>query len=281
MVSVDWLRTKGEPNWCPGCGNFGLWNSMKKAISELKSKPYNTVITSGIGCSGKLPHWMRVYCFNGLHGRALPLAMGIKLANHNLTVIAEGGDGDGCSEGTNHFVHFCRSNINITYIIHNNQIYGLTKGQASPTSDEGFITKTTPFGVAEKAVNPVLLALASGATFAARGFAGDIDYLSKLYKKAIKHKGAALIDVLQPCVTFNHLNTYKWYQKRIYKLKKPLKARSDAMKKAMEWGDRIPIGIFYQKREKTYEERLPQLKKGALLNQEAKTNINKILKNFK
>lgn len=279
MVSVKDLKTKQEPNWCPGCGNFSIWNSLKKAISELKLKPEKVVITSGIGCSSKHPHWIRVNAFNGLHGRLLPLAMGAKLANKDLTVISTGGDGDGYSEGTNHFIHWCRSNIDTTYIVHNNQIYALTKGQTSPTSEEGFITKTTPYGSVEKALNPILLAIASGATFVARAFAGDMEHMTGIMKAAIKHKGAALVDILQPCVTFNKINTYEWYKKRVYKLKKPLKKRSEALKKAMEWGEKIPIGVFYQSKEKSYMERIPHMKK-PLIKTEYKTNINKLLKNL-
>ncbi|MDD4353251.1 MAG: 2-oxoacid:ferredoxin oxidoreductase subunit beta [Candidatus Nanoarchaeia archaeon] len=253
------IETKGKPNWCPGCGNYGIWESLKGAIKELKLKSENIVITSGIGCSSKISHWIRTYALNGLHGRALPLAEGIKLANPKLTVITCGGDGDGYAEGGNHFIHFCRSNINVKYFVHDNQIYGLTKGQPSPTSDEGFITKTTPYGTIEKAINPILLAIASGATFVARGYAGDINHLKNLMKQAIKHKGAAIIDILQPCVSFNNKNTYKWYQERIYKLEKSSDSRIEAMKIAEQWGKKIPIGIIYQSNEPTYEERIPAI----------------------
>jgi len=266
------LETKGKPNWCPGCGNYGIWGALKLALKELELSPKNIVLTSGIGCSSKIPHWIRTYCLNGLHGRALPLAEGVKIANHELTVIACGGDGDGYAEGMNHFIHYCRSNINVKYFVHDNQIYALTKGQPSPTSDEGVITKTTPYGTIEKAINPVLLAIASGATFVARGFAGDIAHLKELMKKAIKHKGAAIIDILQPCVSFNNVNTYKWYQDRVYKLEKPLSLRMEAMKVAEQWGEKIPIGVIYETIEPAYEERIPALKKSAL----TKSKINNI-----
>jgi 2-oxoglutarate ferredoxin oxidoreductase subunit beta len=275
------LETKGKPNWCPGCGNYGIWGALKLAIKELEINPKDIVITSGIGCSSKIPHWVKTYAFNGLHGRALPLAEGIKIANQDLTVIACGGDGDGYAEGTNHFIHYCRSNINVKYFVHDNQIYALTKGQPSPTSDEGFITKTTPYGTIEKALNPVLAAISSGATFVARGFAGDIDHLKELMKKAIKHKGAALIDILQPCVTFNKENTYKWYQDRVYKLKKPVSTRMEGMKIAMEWGEKIPIGIIYQSNEPTYEERIPALKKSSLIKSNIKNNIKELFNELK
>ncbi len=275
------LDTKGQPNWCPGCGNFGIWNALKLAITELGLKPYNTVLTSGIGCSSKIPHWIRTYAFNGVHGRLLPLAMGIKMANHKLNIIACGGDGDGYAEGTNHFIHYCRSNMDMTYIVHDNQIYGLTKGQASPTSDEGFITKTTPYGVVEKAINPLTLAISSGATFVARGFAGDIDHLKKLMKKGIEHKGAALIDVLQPCVTFNKKNTYEWYKERIYKLKRAYKTRKNAFNKAMEWGEKIPIGVIYKSDEETLMDRAHHINKKPLIDTKLKPNIDNLLEELK
>lgn len=280
MTSLKDLKTNPAPNWCPGCGNFGIWNALKGALSEMDLKLHEVVITSGIGCSSKISQWIRTYGFNGLHGRPLPLAEGIKIANHKLKVIACGGDGDGYAEGTNHFIHFCRRNIDIAYIVHNNQIYGLTKGQASPTSDEGFITKTSPNGVIEKAVNPLALALISGATFAARGFAGRIDHLKELMKKAIKHKGCAVLDVLQPCVTFNHKNTYEWYEERVYNLKKPYESRIKAIEKSFEWGKKIPIGVFYESNEETYVERLKQLRT-PLVDQELKTNIKKEIDKLK
>lgn len=270
--------TKQKPNWCPGCGNFGITSALKQALNELKLKQENIVMTSGIGCSSKHPHWVRVNAFNGLHGRPVALAEGVLLANHKLKVIATGGDGDGYAEGTNHFVHLCRSNMNITYIVHDNKIYALTKGQASPTSDEGIVTKTSPFGVIEKPLNPILLALSAGATFVARAYAGNIKHLKEILKKAISHKGTALVDVLQPCVTFNKINTYKWYSDRVYELKKPLKTRKQAILKSMEWGDKIPIGIFYQAKEPTYEDRIPPIKKTPLVKTQYKTNINSLMK---
>ncbi len=250
-------ETKGKPNWCPGCGNYGIWEAFKIALNELKIKQENIVLASGIGCSSKIPHWIRVYAFNGLHGRALPLAQGIKIANPKLTVIACGGDGDGYAEGGNHFIHFCKKNIDVKYFVHDNQIYGLTKGQPSPTTDIGTITKVTPLGTIENSINPAVLAIALGATFVARGFAGDIKHLKELMKAAITHKGAAIIDILQPCVTFNKINTYKWFQERVYKVEKPAKTRIEGIKIAQEWGEKIPIGIIYQSNEPTYDEKIP------------------------
>ncbi|MBD3312767.1 2-oxoacid ferredoxin oxidoreductase [archaeon] len=265
------LDTWNKPNWCPGCGNFGIWNALKLAIEDLKLTREEVVMTGGIGCSSKIPYWVNVNAFCGLHGRPVSLAAGIKLMNPKLTVIACGGDGDGYSEGVQHFIHFCKDNFDIAYFIHNNQIYGLTKGQASPTSDEGFITKTTPWG-AFKALNPVSTALGAGATFVARGFAGDMQGLKGLMKKAIKHKGAALVDILQPCVTFNKKNTFAWYKERIYELKKPFKTRAEAFKESLKWGDKIPIGVFYQSKEKTMGDHLP--KPGKV----KKRSIGKLLK---
>ncbi|RLE37866.1 2-oxoacid ferredoxin oxidoreductase [Candidatus Woesearchaeota archaeon] len=250
-MKLEELNTSTTPTWCPGCGNYGILSAMKNAIVKLGIKSKDLVITSGIGCSGKVPYWIRCYGFNGLHGRPLPLAVAIKLVNPELTVIAHGGDGDGYSEGTNHFIHTMRRNIDITYVVHNNQIYGLTTGQTSPTSDKDnrFITKSTPYGNPERAFNPLTVAIASGATFVARGFAGDVLHLTELFVQAIKHKGAALVDVLQPCISFNKKNTFAWFRERVYKLEDEKHDFSDKMKaymKASEWGNKIPIGLFYK-----------------------------------
>lgn len=259
-----------KPAWCPGCGNFGILKALNKALSELKIAPHQILMVSGIGQAGKLPHYSKGNIFNSLHGRALPVAIGAKLANHELTVIVAGGDGDGYGEGGNHFLHSIRRNHDLTYLIHNNQIYGLTKGQASPTSDEGFVTKTTPDG-AGPALNPISLAISIGATFIARGFSGDIEHLSGLIQQGIKHKGFALIDILQPCVSFNHKNTAKWYSDRVYKLEEETcYDQTDvhqAMMKAEEWGDRIPVGIIYKVKRTIFEEKQPALKKGQLVKQ--------------
>jgi 2-oxoglutarate ferredoxin oxidoreductase subunit beta len=254
-VSLD---TWDKPNWCPGCGNYGIWNALKMAIKELGLAREKVVMTGGIGCSSKLPYWVNVNSFCGLHGRPVALATGVKLTSPGLKVIACGGDGDGYAEGVQHFIHLCKNNTDITYIVHNNQIYALTKGQASPTSDEGFITKTTPFG-AFKALNPISTALGAGATFVARGFAGQIKELKDLMKQAINHKGSSFLDILQPCVTFNYKNTFKWYRDRVYYLKKPLETRTKAFQKSLEWGDKIPLGVFYKVKEKSLGQRLPSI----------------------
>jgi len=258
------------PAWCPGCGNFGILSALKKALVELNLDPHNILLVSGIGQAGKLPHYTKGNVFNSLHGRPLSPATGAKLANRELTVLAFGGDGDGYGEGGNHFIHSARRNHDITYLVHNNQIYGLTKGQTSPTSDIGFITKTTPQG-APPPINPIALAIAAGAGFVARAFAGDIDYLSSIIKQGINHRGFALIDILQPCVSFNHKNTYQWYKERVYKLEQDGKYnpsdKDTAFKKAQEWGEHIPIGVFYREDRPVYESVFPALGKSTLVSQ--------------
>lgn len=255
-----------KPAWCPGCGNFGILTAVKQALVALGSEPYRVLMVSGIGQAGKLPHYTRCHVLNELHGRTLPAAIGAKIANPELLVIAVGGDGDGYGEGGNHFINAVRRNHDITYLVHNNQVYGLTKGQASPTSDFGFVTKTTPQG-ADIPLNPIALAIASDASLVGRSFAGDIEHLSGLIRLGIEHKGFALIDVLQPCVVFNHKNTYAWYRERVYKLEEngyDPGSKMAAFEKAQEWGDRIPIGVIYRKDRATFEERLPALTRGPL-----------------
>jgi 2-oxoglutarate ferredoxin oxidoreductase subunit beta len=260
-----------ESAWCPGCGNFGILNAVKNALVELELDPFQVLMVSGIGQSGKLPHYMKCNTFNSLHGRPVPPAVAAKLANPKLTVIAISGDGDGYGEGGNHFIHAMRRNHDITYLVHNNQVYGLTKGQASPTSDTGFVTKTTPHG-APSPVSPLALAIVTGAGFVARGFAGNVNRLTGLIKEGITHKGFSLIDILQPCVSFNHKNTYEWYQERVYTLDDekgydPMN-KIAALEKAMEWGDRIPTGILYQQERPAFEEQFPVLASGTLVEQE-------------
>jgi 2-oxoglutarate ferredoxin oxidoreductase subunit beta len=257
-----------QPAWCPGCGNFGILQALNKALVELKIEPRQLLLVSGIGQAGKLPHYTRGNVFNSLHGRPVPPAIGAKIANPELVVIAVSGDGDAYGEGGNHFLHAARRNHDITYLVHNNQVYGLTKGQASPTSDLGFVTKTTPYG-AVSPVNPMALAIVSGASFVARGFAGDIDHLADIMKKGVTHRGFALIDILQPCISFNHKNTFQWYRERVYKLEggyDPADKKA-ALEKAQEWGERIPIGIIYRKELPVYEDQLPALSKGPLVRQ--------------
>jgi 2-oxoglutarate ferredoxin oxidoreductase subunit beta len=257
-----------QPAWCPGCGNFGILKALNKALVELEIEPHKVLLVSGIGQAGKLPHYTRGNVFNSLHGRPVPPAVGAKIANSGLVVIAISGDGDAYGEGGNHFIHAARRNHDITYLVHNNQVYGLTKGQASPTSDPGFVTKTTPYGAANP-VNPIALAIVSGASFVGRSFAGDVEHLAGLIKKGITHRGFALIDILQPCVSFNHKNTYSWYRQRVYKLDDEdgydPGDKKAALEKALEWGDKIPIGIIYREELPVYEDQLPALRRGPLV----------------
>jgi len=256
--------------WCPGCGNFSILKALKQALVELNQNPHEIVIVSGIGQAPKTPHYLRCNTFNGLHGRTLPVATGIKLANHELTVLAEGGDGDGYAEGGNHFIHAMRRNIDITYLVHNNQVYGLTKGQASPTSAEGFVTKAQPEGVPSAPFNPVEVAVAMGAGFVARGFAGMTEHLSELIQQGLTHRGFALIDALQPCVSFNKVNTFAWYKKRC----RPVPSKYDpgdweaAMKVARTWGDEIPIGVIYRSDRAPFEDHFSALRAGPLVGRE-------------
>ncbi|MBI5195649.1 MAG: 2-oxoacid:ferredoxin oxidoreductase subunit beta [Nitrospirae bacterium] len=261
---------KGQtPAWCMGCGNFGILNAFKKAVSELGLEPHRFTIVSGIGQAGKFPHYLKCNTFNGLHGRTLPVATGIRLANHDMVVAAVAGDGDCYGEGGNHFIHAMRRNINVKLFVHDNQIYGLTKGQASPTSMEGMVTKNQPFGVFSEQLNPVALAVALDCSFAARGFAGDMEHLKGLIKEALNHKGFTLIDILQPCVTFNKINTYEWYRQRVYHIEPEYNPedRAGAFKKALEWGDRIPIGIIYKNHRPVLEDRIPVIADKPLVRQ--------------
>jgi len=262
-----------KPTWCPGCGDFGILNAVKQGLVEAGLAPHEVLIVSGIGCGSKLPDYANVNGFMTLHGRPLPIATGAKLANHGLKVITVHGDGDSMGLGMGHFIHTARRNLDITDLIQNNQIYGLTKGQYSPTSDAGFITKTSPDGSFEMAANPVALSLAAGATFIARGFAGDAKGLASLIALAVQHSGYSLVDILQPCVTFNKKNTYDWYRERVYDLAETDYDPSDrvaAFQKALEWGDRIPLGVIYQTQLPTYEEQVPGLRAGPIATRQLK-----------
>jgi len=254
--------------WCPGCGNFGILTAMRRALVELGLEPSQVLMVSGIGQAGKFPHYLHSHVLNELHGRPIPAAQAAKIANHELTVIAFSGDGDGYGEGGNHFISAITRNVNLTYLVHNNQVYGLTKGQASPTSDFGFVTKTTPKGAWEP-LRPLALAVACDCSFVARGFSADIEHLTDIIKSGIQHNGFSLIEVLQPCVSFNHQNTYDWYRERIYRLGRDYdpKDRINAFAKALEWGERIPIGIIYQKDRPVYEDQLEAIKDEPLVKQ--------------
>ena len=276
MPSLADFESQDPIAWCPGCGNFGILVAVKQALVDLKLEPYQVLMVSGIGQAAKLPHYLKCNTFNGLHGRTLPVATAAKIANHKLKVIAVSGDGDAYGEGGNHFLHALRRNIDITYLVHNNQVYGLTKGQASPTSEMGYVTKTTPFGVFPPAINPLAMAIIYNVGFVARGFAGDIKQLSQLINSAVRHKGFSLVDILQPCVTFNKINTFKWYKYRIYNVNEDPKYdpynQTHALQKSMEWGERIPTGIFYLSNRKGYIEQLPQIKELPLVDQRVATD---------
>ncbi len=254
-----------DPDWCPGCGDFGVLKGLQKTCAELGLLPHQIVTVSGIGCSSNLPGYINSYGMHTLHGRPLAVATGVQMANHELTVVATGGDGDGYGIGGNHFVHTARRNVDLTYLVMNNQIYGLTTGQVSPTSSKGMKTKSTPFGSVEMPVNPITSAIMNGATFVARGYSGDGKHLVELMKKAIQHKGFSLIDIFSPCVTFNHDNDYKFFKPRIKKLEDEGHDTSDwksACEKALMWGDTIYTGLFLQKEQPTLDQLEPVLDEG-------------------
>ncbi|HVN23801.1 MAG TPA: 2-oxoacid:ferredoxin oxidoreductase subunit beta [Syntrophorhabdales bacterium] len=259
------------PAWCPGCGNFSIRRAFQEALLELGLEPHQFMVVSGIGQSGKFPHYIRCNTFNGLHGRSLPVATGVRLANHSLPVFVFCGDGDCYGEGGNHLLNAMRRNINVKLFVHDNQIYGLTKGQASPTSSEGTTSGTQPFGALSQPFNPMVLAVAMDSSFAARGFAGDLNHLKELMKESINHQGFSIVDILQPCVTFNKINTYDWYRKRCY----PIEAshdpydRLEAFKRALEFGERIPLGVLYKHQRPLFEEKVPVLREAPLVKQKS------------
>lgn len=260
-----------DPDWCPGCGDFGVLQALKLASGKLGIQPKDLMIVSGIGCSSNLPGFIHAYGVHSLHGRAVAVASGVRLANTDLHVVITGGDGDGYGIGIGHFIHAMRRNLDLTYIVMNNQIYGLTTGQASPTTMKEVRTKSTPLGNIETPVNPVALALVSGATYVSRGFSGENKHLAELFAGAIAHKGFALVDVFSPCVTYNKINTYDYFRKKVYKLEAEegydAANVEQAMAKSFEWGDRIPIGVFYRSQQPTYEDGEPALKNGPLVKQ--------------
>jgi 2-oxoglutarate/2-oxoacid ferredoxin oxidoreductase subunit beta len=253
--------------WCPGCGDESILDALKVTLENLGKKPHEVLVVAGIGQAAKTPQYINTNGFCGLHGRAVPPAFAAKVANRELTVIINSGDGDTYGEGGNHFMHNIRRNIDITHFVHNNQIYGLTKGQASPTTDMGQVTEVQPFGSINTPLNPLLLAISLGAGFVARAFSGDKEHLESIMTAAIKYRGYAMVDILQPCISYNKVNTFQWYSKRIYKLEESYDNtdRMAAIKKAMEWGDRIPLGILYREEKNTYHDRIGFLKEGAAL----------------
>jgi len=260
-------KSDTKPTWCPGCGDYSVVAAIEMAVKRLKLSSNNVVIVSGIGCSSNLPHFLSSYGFHGIHGRALPIAEGIRWANHGLTVIATGGDGDGFGIGAGHFVHTMRRNVDMTYVTMDNQIYGLTTGQASPTSMMGQKTKSTPTGVIENPLDPISLALASGATYVARGFSGDVKQMADLIAGGIQHKGFAFVDALSPCVTYNKINTFDFFRQRVYKLESAGHDPTNlvqAFQRSLEWGEKIPTGLFYKVDKPTYEDLEEVLSTGPL-----------------
>jgi 2-oxoglutarate ferredoxin oxidoreductase subunit beta len=257
------LNTPAKNTWCPGCGNFGILSALKGALVEVGIEREQVVAVSGIGCHGKISDYVNVNTFHGIHGRVLPLATGIKLANPALAVFGFSGDADCYDEGWDHFCHAVRRNIDVTLIVHNNMILRLTTGQTTATSQTGFRTKSTPFGSAVPPLNPIAHALVSNGSFVARGFAGDPKHLQSLIVQAARHRGFNYIDIFQPCVTFNYLNTFEWFRQRVYKLEEArhdVSDRQKALEKSLEWGDRIPIGVFYKDDRPTFRDNLPQVR---------------------
>lgn len=263
-------ETDVHNDWCPGCGDFGILNSIKMALADLQLDPWNVALFAGIGCSGKTLHYVKAYGVHTLHGRVLPFATGAKIANPNLEVVVVGGDGDGYGIGAGHLVNAGRRNLDFTYVVFNNEVYGLTKGQAAPTLERGSQTKSLPQVNILDAVNPIALALASGYTFIARSYAYDVQHTKKIIKQAIEHDGSAIIDVLQPCPTYNDLHTKDWYPPRVYKLEETgwdphvgdpndkeelYEKQTQALVKSREWGEKVPAGVFYQIDLPTWEER--------------------------
>jgi len=284
MTQIADLSTGCSPTWCPGCGDIAIWAAFKNACVARGWDDTNTVLTAGIGCHGHMLNYVKITSVEGLHGRALPMATGIKMANNKLNVFVFTGDGDSLAEGGNHFVNTCRRNHDITVILHDNAIYGLTTGQTSPRSPHGFKSKSTPFGNIDEPISPVTLAIASGATFVAREYASHIPQLAELFAKANDHKGTAIIDVLQPCVTWNDLYDHNYYQQNTYYLPEDHDKTSltAAFEKSLEWGEKkIPLGIFYQVERPSYEDQIPQIKEKTLVEvPTAKKDLSEVFQKY-
>lgn len=286
MLDKKIFDSKDEIAWCPGCGNFGILNALKQALAELDLKPEQVLVCSGIGQAAKTPHYINANGFNSLHGRSIPPAVGAKIANKDLKVIINSGDGDSYGEGGNHLLHNIRRNVDITHFVHDNQIYGLTKGQGSPTTERGQKTSMQFDGVVLPRFNPAAFAISLGCTFVARAFSGDGANLVRIMKEAMNHKGYALVDILEPCVTFNHVNTFKWYNDRVYKLDADYDPtdKAKAFEKAMEWGDDgIPVGVLYKEEKESYIDLVPHLRDGEPLvkRQWSPMDAEKFMKDFR
>lgn len=266
-INIKQYDSPDEIAWCPGCGDFGILAALKQALAELGLKPHEVLVASGIGQAGKTPYYINANVYNGLHGRGVPGAVAAKMANKNLVVTHHSGDGDSYGEGANHLIHNIRRNVDITHFVHDNQIYGLTKGQGSPTTARGHKTHLKEEGITNDPLNPMALAISLGCSFVARSFSGDREHLVSIMKEAITHKGYALVDIFQPCVSFNHVNTFAWYKQRVYKLDESYDPTNKvaAFEKALEWGDKIPIGVLYKEEKPSFIERIPHLKEGPAL----------------
>ncbi len=272
------------PTWCPGCGNFGIWAALKMAFAKLGFTRENVSIVFGIGCSGNMNDFFWTTSFHALHGRAVPTAIGVKIGNHKTPVIVIAGDGDTYGEGGNHFLHACRGNHDIKLIIHDNRVYGLTTGQVAPTALKGFKAKSTPSGMIEVPVNPIALAITQGATHVAQGFSGDLTHLTDLMVSAIQHKGFSLMNIFQPCVTFNHVTTYQWYRERVYKLdasNHDPKNLTKAFEKSLEYETKVPIGLIYQSERPTYTDSLSQLAQNTLTGAPLQVDQEKFIAEFR
>ena len=273
-----------EPAWCPGCGNFPMLKAFKEALAELEIRPRDILLVSGIGQSSKFPHYLRCNTFNGIHGRALPVATGVRLANPELKVVITTGDGDCYGEGGNHLLATFRRNADMTLVVHNNQVYALTKGQASPTSDPGFKSGVQPKGTPYPPLHALALAVAQDCSWVGRGFAGMGEHLKEMYRQAMQHRGFALLEVLQPCVTFNKVNTFKWYKQRVYRVEEEADYEPEnelwAYQKAKEWGERIPIGVIFKKTRPIMEEAFPALADGPLGTRQVERPVDDLLEDF-
>lgn len=283
MIALQDLSTTCPPNWCAGCGNFGIWGAFKNAAVKEGWDNTNTALVAGIGCHGHILNFTKLTSLEGLHGRAIPTATGVKLANHDLNVFVFTGDGDCLAEGGNHFVHACRRNHNLTVLIHDNAVYGLTTGQTSPDSPLGYKSKSTPQGNPDVPISPITLAIASGATFVARVYSSDMVRLTETIIKANAHHGFAVVDILQPCTTFNKEYTHIFFQQNIYQLGPDHDAsdKAAAFKKSLEWGPKqIPVGIFYQAEKPTYEDHLPQISQNTLIKNPLNRNLDELIKEY-
>ncbi|MDD5110535.1 MAG: thiamine pyrophosphate-dependent enzyme [Patescibacteria group bacterium] len=283
MTQISDFSTTYKPTWCPGCGNFGIGVALRQALVSLDIPPHKLMAVFDIGCNSNGANWLRANVFHGLHGRPLPIGVGCKLANPELEVICFSGDGGALGEGGNHFLHTCRSNANLTYVVHDNQLYSLTTGQAAPTTDEGTETKSTPKGAPDRPLRMLQIAISAGATFVARGLADDIPGLSKLFEAALKHRGFAVLDVLQPCVTLNHINTREWYRAHTYQLAADHDStdKAKAMALAGEWNGKIPLGIIFREERPTLEDHFSQMKGKPLTQRVAVRDVAALLEQFR